>query len=121
MGHAARPAGCCRSDDRENRRLRSIRPRGLGGLRRYPRAPARHRPRSRPPAESMSKPQLPAQELVREPTDEGYLEREGVRLHWLEWAPSGTPEFPAFLLLHGLSSKARYWERVARRMTSRRR
>ncbi len=68
----------------------------------------------------MSKPQLPAQELVREPTDEGYLEREGVRLHWLEWAPSGTSEPPAFLLLHGLSSNARYWERVARRMTNRR-
>ncbi len=68
----------------------------------------------------MSKPQLPAQELAREPTDEGYIEREGVRLHWLEWAPSGTPEPPAILLLHGLSSNARYWERVARRMTNRR-
>src|SRR5260370_17574256 len=68
----------------------------------------------------MSKPQLPAQELVREPTDEGYLEREGVRLHWLEWAPPGTPEPAALLLLHGLSSNARYWERVARRMTNRR-
>src|SRR5258706_13514100 len=68
----------------------------------------------------MSKPQLPAQELVREPTNEGYLEREGVRLHWLEWAPSGAPEPPAFLLLHGLSSNARNWERVARRMTNRR-
>src|SRR5258708_21821451 len=68
----------------------------------------------------MSKPQLPAQELVREPTDEGYLEREDVRLHWLEWAPSGAPEPPAFLLLHGLSSNARYWERVARRMTNHR-
>src|SRR5258708_10262872 len=68
----------------------------------------------------MSKPQLPAQELVREPTDEGYLDREGVRLHWLEWAPPDMPEPPAFLLLHGLSSNARYWERVARRMTNRR-
>ncbi|HEY4912422.1 MAG TPA: alpha/beta hydrolase [Candidatus Dormibacteraeota bacterium] len=58
--------------------------------------------------------------MVREPTDEGYLHREGVRLHWLEWAPSRTPERPAILLLHGLSSNARYWERVARRMTSRR-
>jgi pimeloyl-ACP methyl ester carboxylesterase len=58
--------------------------------------------------------------LVREPTDEGYLDREGVRLHWLEWAPSGAPESPAILLLHGLSSNARYWERVARRMTNRR-
>jgi pimeloyl-ACP methyl ester carboxylesterase len=68
----------------------------------------------------MSAPQLPSLALVREPTDEGYLEREGVRLHWLEWAPSGTPEPPALLLLHGLSSNARYWERVARRMTNRR-
>src|SRR5260370_11001101 len=68
----------------------------------------------------MNKPQLPAKELVREPTDEGYLEREGVRLHWLGWAPSGMPEPPALLLLHGLSSNARYWERVARRMTNRR-
>ena len=68
----------------------------------------------------MSGAQLPAQELVREPTDEGYLEREGVRLHWLEWAPPGTPEPPAIFLLHGLSSNARYWERVARRMTNRR-
>jgi pimeloyl-ACP methyl ester carboxylesterase len=38
----------------------------------------------------------------------------------LEWAPSGTPELPAILLLHGLSSNARYWERVARRLTNRR-
>jgi pimeloyl-ACP methyl ester carboxylesterase len=68
----------------------------------------------------MSKPQLPSQELVREPTDEGYLEREGVRLHWLEWAPSGAAEPPAIFLLHGLSSNARYWERVARRLTNRR-
>ena len=68
----------------------------------------------------MSTTQLPGPELVREPTDEGYLEREGVRLHWLEWAPPGTPEPPAILLLHGLSSNARYWERVARRMTNRR-
>jgi pimeloyl-ACP methyl ester carboxylesterase len=57
--------------------------------------------------------------MIREPTDEGYVYREGVRLHWLEWAPSGTPERPAILLLHGLSSNARYWERVARRMTNR--
>src|SRR5487761_94017 len=68
----------------------------------------------------MSGPQLPGLAPVREPTDEGYLERDGVRLHWLEWAPSGTPEEPAILFLHGLSSNARYWERVARRMTNRR-
>jgi pimeloyl-ACP methyl ester carboxylesterase len=58
--------------------------------------------------------------VVREPTDEGFVDREGVRLHWLEWAPSGTSDGPAILLLHGLSSNARYWERVARRMTNRR-
>ena len=68
----------------------------------------------------MSGPQLPGLAPVREPTDEGYLDREGIRLHWLEWTPSGTPESPAILLLHGLSSNARYWERVARRMTNRR-
>jgi len=38
----------------------------------------------------------------------------------LEWAPTGASERPALLLLHGLSSNARYWERVARRMTDRR-
>jgi hypothetical protein len=37
----------------------------------------------------MSGPQLPGLALVREPTDEGYLDREGVRLHWLEWAVGG--------------------------------
>ena len=58
--------------------------------------------------------------MVREPTGEGYVSRQGVRLHWLEWASSGTPERPAILLLHGLSSNARYWERVAWRMTNRR-
>src|ERR1700693_4023739 len=68
----------------------------------------------------MSRGHLRGLTLVREPTDEGYLEREGVRLHWLEWAPTRTPEPPAILLLHGLSSNARYWERVARRMTTRR-
>ena len=68
----------------------------------------------------MSGAHLPGLALLREPTGEGYLERDGVRLHWLEWAPSGTPEPPALLLLHGLSSNARYWERVARRMTNRR-
>jgi pimeloyl-ACP methyl ester carboxylesterase len=58
--------------------------------------------------------------LVREPTDEGYFHRDGVGLHWIEWAPSGAPEQPPILFLHGLSSNARYWERVARRMPNRR-
>jgi pimeloyl-ACP methyl ester carboxylesterase len=68
----------------------------------------------------MSGQPLPGLALVRGPTDEGYLDRGGVRLNWLEWAPSGPPEPPAILLLHGLSSNARYWERVARRMNNRR-
>jgi uncharacterized protein (TIGR03083 family) len=58
--------------------------------------------------------------VIREPTGEGYLERGGIRLHWLEWAPSHAPEPPDVLLLHGLSSNARYWERIARRFPHRR-
>lgn len=58
---------------------------------------------------------------VREPTAEGSLERDGVELHWLEWAPeAGQGEPPALFLLHGLSSNARYWERLARRFPHRR-
>jgi len=52
--------------------------------------------------------------------EEGWFEREGVDLHYLEWKPEdeaepGTP----ILLLHGLSSNARYWERVANRLPHR--
>ena len=51
----------------------------------------------------------------------GWLERDGVRIRYLEWlADSGTARSPAILLLHGLSSNARYWERVARRLGTRR-
>jgi pimeloyl-ACP methyl ester carboxylesterase len=51
----------------------------------------------------------------------GWLERDGVRIRYLEWlADSGTARPPAILLLHGLSSNARYWERVARRLGTRR-
>lgn len=46
----------------------------------------------------------------------GWLDRSGVRLHYLEWKPDGDPAGPAVLLLHGLSSNARYWERVARHL-----
>jgi pimeloyl-ACP methyl ester carboxylesterase len=51
---------------------------------------------------------------------EGWLERGGTRLHYLEWLPSGQPKLPAMLLLHGLSSNARYWERVAGHLGDRR-
>ncbi len=64
----------------------------------------------------------------RQPTAEGFVERAGVRLHWLEWAPdpararlrTGAQVPPALFLLHGLSSNARYWERLARRFPHRR-
>jgi pimeloyl-ACP methyl ester carboxylesterase len=58
---------------------------------------------------------------VGEPAS-GWLDRDGIRLHYLEWAPDGRPaEDPAVLLLHGLSSNARYWERVARHLEDGRR
>jgi pimeloyl-ACP methyl ester carboxylesterase len=52
---------------------------------------------------------------------DGWLERDGVRLHFLDWMPKSAPgDPPPLLLLHGLSSNARYWERVARRLPKRR-
>jgi pimeloyl-ACP methyl ester carboxylesterase len=58
---------------------------------------------------------------VREPTD-GWLERDGVSLHYVEWAPDPEAALePAVLFLHGLSSNARYWDRVARQLGGRRR
>ena len=54
------------------------------------------------------------------PSD-GWLERDGVALHYLEWMPEAKPSHqPSLLLLHGLSSNARYWERVARHLPERR-
>jgi pimeloyl-ACP methyl ester carboxylesterase len=51
---------------------------------------------------------------------EGWLERGSVRLHYLEWLPEGDAREPAMLLLHGLGSNARYWERLARHLPHRR-
>ncbi len=52
---------------------------------------------------------------------DGWLERDGVRLHYLEWMPPAEPaDRPAILFLHGLSSNARYWERVAHHVVGRR-
>jgi pimeloyl-ACP methyl ester carboxylesterase len=57
---------------------------------------------------------------VDAPAD-GWLERDGVGLHFLEWAPESSPlQRPPIFLLHGLSSNARYWERVAHRLPDRR-
>jgi pimeloyl-ACP methyl ester carboxylesterase len=54
--------------------------------------------------------------------NEGWVERDDVRLHYLEWLPRearGAHE-PSLFLLHGLSSNARVWERVARLVPGRR-
>ena len=48
---------------------------------------------------------------------DGWVARDGVRLHYLDWP--GEPERPV-LALHGLSSNARFWSRVAGRMEGRR-
>ncbi|HYT13003.1 MAG TPA: alpha/beta hydrolase [Candidatus Nitrosopolaris sp.] len=48
-----------------------------------------------------------------EPVD-GWLERDAVSLHYVEWGPeNGAPHGRPLLLLHGLSSDARYWDRLA--------
>jgi pimeloyl-ACP methyl ester carboxylesterase len=52
--------------------------------------------------------------------NEGWLERAGVRLHYLEWHPELGAREPALFLLHGLSSNARVWERVAAQQRERR-
>jgi pimeloyl-ACP methyl ester carboxylesterase len=49
---------------------------------------------------------------------EGWIERAGVRLHWLEWGEPARQ--PALFLLHGLSSNARVWERMAGHLDGRR-
>jgi pimeloyl-ACP methyl ester carboxylesterase len=52
---------------------------------------------------------------------EGWLERDGVSLHYVEWRDdSGSRREPPLLLLHGLSSNARYWDRLARNLGGRR-
>jgi pimeloyl-ACP methyl ester carboxylesterase len=57
---------------------------------------------------------------VTEPAD-GWLERDGIRLHYVEWIDEAAPRGePPVLLLHGLSSNARYWDRLARNIGRRR-
>jgi pimeloyl-ACP methyl ester carboxylesterase len=52
--------------------------------------------------------------------NEGWLERAGVRLHYLEWQPESGVREPALFLLHGLGSNARVWERLAAQLPGRR-
>ena len=51
---------------------------------------------------------------------DGWLERDGVRLHWREWAPAEPAPERAVFCLHGLSSNSLYWERLAARLPGRR-
>ncbi|MDQ6692293.1 MAG: alpha/beta fold hydrolase, partial [Candidatus Dormibacteraeota bacterium] len=51
--------------------------------------------------------------------EEGILDRAGTGLHYVEWNPGATAE-PTVLFLHGLSSNARFWQRVAERIPGRR-
>jgi pimeloyl-ACP methyl ester carboxylesterase len=52
---------------------------------------------------------------------DGWLERDGVSLHYVEWRPdAGAQPSPPLLLLHGLSSNARYWDRLAQKLPDRR-
>ena len=51
---------------------------------------------------------------------QGWFERAGVRLHWYEWRTDGPAREPAVFLLHGLSSNARIWERMASHLRGRR-
>lgn len=51
---------------------------------------------------------------------EGWLERAGVRLHYIEWEPDGPAREPALFLLHGLSSNALVWSRLGSALRDRR-
>src|SRR5438309_11384662 len=51
---------------------------------------------------------------------EGWVERDGVRLHWREWEPREAAREPALFCLHGLSSNSMYWARLASRFPDRR-
>jgi uncharacterized protein (TIGR03083 family) len=48
-----------------------------------------------------------------------HLDRAGVKLRYLEWNPQAEPR-PAILLLHGLSSNAAFWTRLAGQVPNRR-
>ena len=47
---------------------------------------------------------------------DGWLQRGGIDLHYLEWNHRVEADSAPVLLLHGLSSNAHYWDRVAGRL-----
>jgi len=51
---------------------------------------------------------------------DGWLQRSGVDLHYLEWTPHEPIDAPPVLLLHGLSSNAHFWDRPAAHLHGRR-
>ena len=55
------------------------------------------------------------------PTRDGLLRRGALAIPYVEWHAEGDPVPPPVLLLHGLSSNARYWDRVASHLPHRRR
>lgn len=55
-----------------------------------------------------------------DPSSEGWLERDGAGIHYVEWSPGAEAVAPGVLFLHGLGSNARYWDRVAAHMPHRR-
>jgi pimeloyl-ACP methyl ester carboxylesterase len=50
----------------------------------------------------------------------GWLDLDGIAPHFLEWRLEGTKEAAPVLLLHGLSSNAHYWDRLAKHLGDRR-
>jgi len=52
--------------------------------------------------------------------EEGWLERDGVRLHWRAWQATAEAREPTLFCLHGLSSNSMYWGRLAARFPHRR-
>jgi len=51
---------------------------------------------------------------------DAHLQRGAFEFHYVEWAAASPPVQPSILLLHGLSSNAHYWDRVAGHLRSRR-